>query len=254
MTKSVVIAVASIILSAGVASNPANATEVRFFHPGVTTGFVKTLVPQFENSSGHKVTTAAGTGGALTSRVRKGETADLVIVTTEQVEQLIAERKIVLGTQAAVASVGMGMGVRKGVAKPDISSVDALKRALLAATSIGYPDPAGGAPSGIHAAKMIAGLGLADELKSRIRLYGSGPQTAAALAKGEVELAFSQMTDLVGSDSIVVAGLLPPTFQNTTHLSGGVVAGSRQQDSARALLSFLTSPAAKAVLQQRGFR
>jgi molybdate transport system substrate-binding protein len=100
---------------------------------------------------------------------------------------------------------------------------------------------------------MIAELGLADDLKPRIKLYGSGPQTAAALAKGEVELGMSQMTDLVGRADIIVAGALPAPFQNTTRLSGGIVAVSQHQDPAKALLSFLTSAAARQFLQQRGF-
>jgi molybdate transport system substrate-binding protein len=243
----------SVLTACAFANSLAGAAEIQLLHPGVLTGFVKGITPQFEKSSRHKVTTSVGTGGALTARIQKGEAADIVIVPAEQIEQLIVEKRIVPGTHTVVANVSMGIGVRKGAAKPDISTVEALKRALVAATSIGYPDPASGAVSGIIAAKMIADLGLAGELKPKVRMYGSGLESTAALARGEVELGFGQMTELAGTANIVVAGSLPAPFQNTTRLAGGIVAASKEKDAAKVLLNVLTSPAAKTFLKQGGF-
>ena len=108
------VTLAAISFLSPIGGDRANAAEIRLLHPGVLSGFVKGVVPQFEKSSGHKVTTAAGTGGALTSRIQKGEAADALIVTAEQIEQLITDGKIVSGTQVRVAAIGMGVGVRRG--------------------------------------------------------------------------------------------------------------------------------------------
>jgi molybdate transport system substrate-binding protein len=246
----VLAAISSLSLIAG---GRANAAEIRLLHPGVLTGVVKALVPQFEKSSGHKVTTAAGTGGALTERIEKGEAADVLIVTAGQIKQLAAKGKIIAGTQTNIARLEMGIAVRKGALKPDINSVDSLRRALLAAKTVGYPDPAQGAPSGIHAAKVIAELGLAEELKSKTRMFSSGPELVTALAKGDVELGFAQMTEVAAEPGVILAGALPAPHQNTTQLAGGVVAASQQIDAANALLGFLISPTARSALVARGF-
>jgi molybdate transport system substrate-binding protein len=236
-----------------ISGDRANAADIRLLHPGVLTGFVKATIPEFERSSGHKVTTAAGTGGALTERIEKGEAADVLIVAAGQIKQLTAQGKIVAGTQVGIARLGMGIAVRKGGSKPDISSVDALRRALVAAKSVGYADPAQGAPSGIHAEKVIAELGLAAELKPRIKPYGSGPQLVAAMAKGDVELGFAPMTEIAAEPAIEAAGSLPAQVQSFTQLAGGVVAVSQQIDAAKALLGFLTSATARSALSARGF-
>lgn len=243
----------ALALLSWVANNDANAAEIRFLHPGVLSGFVKVVVPQFEKSTGHKVITAADTGGALTERVQKGEAADVLIVTAGLVKQLTAQGKVVAGTQISIARVTMGIAVRKGAPKPDVGSLEALRHALLAAKSVGYPDPAAGSPSGIHATKVIAELGIAAELKPKTRTFRSGSEFVAALAKGSVEIGFAQMTDVAAEPDVVLAGPLPAPVQSITQLAGGIVATTQQMEAAKALLSFLTSPPARSELTARGF-
>jgi molybdate transport system substrate-binding protein len=147
----------------------------------------------------------------------------------------------------------MGIAVPKGAPKPDVGSLQALRHALLAAKSVGYPDPALGSPSGIHATKVISELGIAAELKPRTRMFGSGSEFVAALSKGDVEIGFAQMTDVAAEPNVAFAGPLPAPVQNITQLAGGIVAASQQIDAAKALLNFLTSPPARSELTARGF-
>lgn len=253
MTRTLCPALAVVWLLSLIVGDGANAADIRLLHPGALTGTVKTLVPRFEKSSGHEVVTVAGTGGALTERVAKGEAADVLIVTAGQIKQLTAQGRIVAGTMVNIARLGMGIAVQKGAPKPDISSVEALRRALLAAKSIGYADPARGAPSGIHAAKVIADFGLAADLKQKTRTFGSGPELIAALAKGEVDLAFGPMTEIAAVSGVELAGALPAPVQDVTQLAGGIVASSQQIEAAKELLNFLTSPNARSELSARGF-
>ena len=210
------------------------------------------LVPQFEKSSGHKVTVEYGTLGAVTDRVMKGEAADVVIVTPAQSEKLLKESRLISGSGAMLAKVGYGVFVRKDAARPDLATVDAFKRTMLAAKSIALGDPAGGGPLGVNSAALMQRLGLADDLKAKTKLVRSGTQVAEAVAKGETEIGIG-----LASDAVVVPGLvaipLPAEIQTYTTYTLGIVASSKQADAAKALIAFLTSPTAKQALAAKGF-
>jgi molybdate transport system substrate-binding protein len=211
-----------------------------------------TLIPVFEKSSGHKVTVAYGTAGAVADRVQKGEAADLVINSVPMIDRLQAQGKVVAGDRVIIAKVGVGAFVSKGAAKPDISSVDAFKRSMLAARSIAYPDPAGGGASGIYVASLLERLGIAAEMKPKTKLSTLGA-LYASVASGEVEIGFNQVSEILAQPTIELAGPLPSVVQNYTQFVPGIVTGSGQTDAARALVTFLYSPAAKTVLKERGF-
>jgi molybdate transport system substrate-binding protein len=210
------------------------------------------LLPQYEKSSGHKVTVEFGTLGAITDRVMKGDAADVVIVTREQNEKLQKEGKLLAGSRAELAKAGYSFFVKTGAARPDLGTVDAFKRAMLAAKSIALGDPAGGGPLGVYSAGLMQRLGFAEELKARIKLVPSGTQVAEAVAKGETEAGIG-----LASDAVVVPGLvaipLPADIQTYTTYTLGIVASSQQADAAKALIAFLTSPAAKQALAAKGF-
>ena len=210
------------------------------------------LLPQFEKSSGHKVTVEYGTLGAITDRVMKGEAADLVIVTGDQNEKLQKEGKVLAGSRAELAKTGYSVFVKSGAARPDLGSVDAFKRTMLAAKSVALGDPAGGGPLGIYSAGLMQRLGLAEDLKPSIKLLPSGTQVADAVAQGESEVGIG-----LASDAVVVPGLvavpLPVDIQTYTTYTLGTVANSKQVDAAKALIAFLTSPAAKQALAAKGF-
>jgi molybdate transport system substrate-binding protein len=233
-------------------STTARAAEVKLLSASALHPAIDALIPDFEKSSGHKITVAYGTAGAVADRVQKGEAADIVISSVPMIDQLQAQGKVVAGDRVIIAKVGVGAFVRKGSAKPDISSVDTFKRSMLAARSIAYPDPAGGGASGIYVASLLERLGIAAEMKSKTKLSTLGT-LYASVASGEVEIGFNQVSEILAQPTVELAGPLPPAIQNYTQFLPGIVTGSRQTDAARDLVTFLYSPAAKTVLKAKGF-
>jgi molybdate transport system substrate-binding protein len=212
------------------------------------------LIPDFENSSGHKVAAAYGNAGAILKRFQDGEAADLMINAAPLMDQLRAQGKVAAGDRIIIAKVGVSAFVRRGAAKPDMSSADAFKRSMLAAKSIIYPDPAGGGASGIYMASLLERLGIAAEMKPKTKLSPSADVLYASVASGDVEVGFNQVSEVLAQSSVVeFAGPLPSAIQNYTEFSPGIVTGSSQADGARALVTFFSSPAAEPVLKAKGF-
>jgi molybdate transport system substrate-binding protein len=211
------------------------------------------MIPEFEKLSGHKVTIGYGTAGAVTGRVQKGEGADVVISAAPLIDQLQAQGKVVAGSRVIIAKVGVGAFVRKGAAKPDISSADTFKRSMLAAKSIAYPDPAGGGASGIYVASLLERLGIAAEMKPKTKLLPPTEVLYASVASGDVEIGFNQISEILAQPTVELAGPLPSEIQNYTQFAPGIVSGSSQIDAGRALVTFLSSPAAQTVLKAKGF-
>jgi molybdate transport system substrate-binding protein len=211
------------------------------------------LIPDFEKSSGHKVTVAYGNAGAIADRFQKGEAADLLINAAPLMDQVRAQGKLVAGDRIIIAKVGVSAFVRKGAAKPDISSADAFKRSMLAARSIAYPDPAGGGASGIYLAKLLERMGIAEEMKPKTSLSPAGSVLYASVASGDVEIGFNQISEVLAQPTVEFVGPLPSEIQNYTQFSPGIVTGTSQADAAGALVVFLSSPAAQAVLKAKGF-
>ena len=145
----------------------ARAAEIKLLSASALHPAIDALIPDFEKSSGHKVTVAYGTAGAVADRVQKGEAADIVTSSVPMIDRLHTLGKVMAGDRVIIAKVGVGVFVRKGAAKPDISSADAFKRSMLAARSIAYPDPAGGGASGIYVASLLQRLGIAAEMKPK---------------------------------------------------------------------------------------
>src|SRR4051812_3688984 len=158
VTSKIVLGLALLGITGGTA---ARAAEIQLLCAVALHPAIDALIPDFEKSSGHKVAVAYGTAGAVADRVQKGEAADIVISSGPMIDRLQAQGKVVAGDRVIIAKVGVGAFVRKGAAKPDISSVDAFKRSMLAARSIAYPDPAGGGASGIYVASLLEQLGIA---------------------------------------------------------------------------------------------
>jgi molybdate transport system substrate-binding protein len=234
------------------AGSTAKAAEIKLLCAVALHPAIDALIPDFEKSSGHKVTIVYGTAGAVADRVQNGEAADIVISSAPMIDRLQAQGKIVAGSRIIIAKVGVGAFVRKGAAKPDISSADAFKRSMLAARSIAYPNPAGGGASGIYVASLLERLGIAAEMKPKTKL--STLETLyASVASGEVEIGFNQVSEILAQPTIELAGPLPLAIQNYTQFSPGIVTGSNQADAARTLVTFLSSPAAQTVLKAKGF-
>src|SRR5829696_1695699 len=239
-------------LSGITVGSTARAAEIKLLPASALHPVIDAVIPDFEKSSGHKVTVAYGTAGAVADRVQKGEAADIVISSVPMIDRLQSQGKVVAGERVIMAKVGVGAFVRKGAAKPDISSVDAFKRSMLAARSIAYPDPAGGGASGIYVASLLEQLGIAADMKPKTKLstletlYGN-------VASGEVEIGFNQISEILAQPTVELAGPLPPEIQNYTQFLPGIITGSSQADAARALVAFLYSPLAKTILKAKGF-
>src|SRR5881227_617584 len=240
-------------LSGITAGSTARAAEIKLLCAVALQPAMVALIPDFEKSSGHKVTIAYGTAGAVADRVQKGEAADIVISSVPLIDQLQAQGKVVADSRVTIAKVGVGVFVRKGAAKPDISSADAFKRSMLAARSIAYPDPAGGGASGIYVASLLERLGIAAEMKPKTKLSSSAEVLYASVATGEVEIGFNQISENLVQPTVELAGPLPSAIQNYTQFAPGIVTDSSQSDAARALVAFLSSPAAQTVLKAKGF-
>ena len=238
------------------AGNTAGAAEIKLLAAvALQPGFI-TLIPDFEKSSGHKVTIAYGTAGAVADRVQKGEAADIVINSWPMIDQLQAQGKVVAGSRVNIAKVGIGVFVRKGGTKPDLASVDGFKRSLLAAKSIAYIDPSSGGASGIYIASLLERLGIAAEMKPKTKLHfppAGAKVLYASVAAGEADMGFNQISEVLAQPTVQFAGGLPSAIQNYTQFAAVIVTGSSQTDAGRALITFLSSPAAQTVLKAKGF-
>src|SRR2546426_671186 len=155
------------------------------------------LAPRFEKASGHKVSITFGLGVAMVKRVQEGEAADLLLAPRSGIDALIKAGKVAPGSDTSLARSSVGIAVRKGAPKPDISTPDALKRALTAAKSISYSNPAFGGASGVHFAKVLERLGIAEEMKAKTKFPPEGGFTARLLAAGEAEMAVQQIGELI---------------------------------------------------------
>jgi molybdate transport system substrate-binding protein len=238
-----------ILLAAAMAiSATAQAADITVLAtPGVKEAYLE-LVPIFERASGNKVaTTWAGTADVM-KRMKAGEVFDAVILASNSLEELTDTGKLMAGSRADFARSLVGVAVRKGSPKPDISSPEALKKTLLAAKSIGISS----GPSGVYLTGLFDRMGLLAELKPKFRTPPSGANIGELVAKGEVEIGFQQVSELIHYPGVDFIGPLPAAVQQTTVFSGGVHAGAREPDAARDFLKFLSAPEHAAVLRKHG--
>ncbi len=205
------------------------------------------LAPQFEKESGHKVVTEWVGMIDIKKRVLAGESVDLVVGSAAAVDELIQARKLAPG-RMDLAKSSVAVAVRAGAARPDISSGDALKRALLAAKSIGLSS----GPSGVYLAGLFERMGIAGQVKGKITQTPPGTPVGPLIARGEVELGFQQLSELLPTKGIDIVGPLPADIQVITVFSAGMHAGAKKQEAAKALVRFLTSAAAAPVLKKKG--
>ena len=209
------------------------------------------LIPEFERAFGHKVVITYGTARAIKDSLLDDGFADVAISTDSVIDDLAQRGRIIPGSRIDVATVGIGLQVRKGALKPDLRSSAALKQALLAATSIGYIDPASGAAAGIHIDRVIRQLGIACDVNSRTRLVGGGA-LVNAVAGGEVEIGLAPISEIVSDARVELVGPLPLEFQEITLLAASLVKGSKEPEAAKSLLQFFETPFANSVLRNKG--
>ncbi len=205
------------------------------------------LVPGFERASGHKVATMWVPTEEMMTRLKGGETVDLVIMSGDRLDELAAHGKIAPGSRVDLARSGVAVAVRAGAPKPDISSPEALKHALLAAKSIACST----GPSGVYLAGLFRRMGIADAIKPRLKQL-QGVPIGAVIASGEAEIGFQQMSELLPVAGIQILGPLPADIQQTTAFSAGLPAGAADTAPAMALVKFFGTPAAASVIRKKG--
>jgi molybdate transport system substrate-binding protein len=230
----------------------AASAEIKAFFPTALRGAITELLRDFESTSGHNVLVTYANIGVITGRVQNGEAADVVLVSPSQIDMLIREGKIVPNSKASVVKAGAGVAVRKGAAKPDISSVEAFKRSLFAAKSISYNDPSTGGPVGIYLVGLFERLGMAQDLKAKTRLSPGAARTLEFVAQGEVEIAITQASEIMVAPGVELVGPLPDAIQNYTVFTAGVLSSSKQVEAATALINHLSSLKAATVYKSQG--
>ncbi|MDQ3668179.1 MAG: substrate-binding domain-containing protein [Acidobacteriota bacterium] len=214
------------------------------------------LGPKFERATGHRLTVSFDSGGVILKRLEAGETVDVVMIPRSGIERLAGAGKLVAGSVTDLAASRVGLAVRKGAPKPDISSPAAFKRALLDAKAIACPDPALGGSSGVHIAKLFERLGIAEALKSKL-VFSSAPGQAATMpgymvATGKADIALHQVQELMAVPGIEIVGPLPGDLQGTFVFSAAIMAGAKEVKAAKALVDFLRTPEARAIIKAKG--
>ncbi|MDR3467944.1 MAG: substrate-binding domain-containing protein [Xanthobacteraceae bacterium] len=231
----------------------AAATEIRVMVSGGLSAAYKELVPQFERASGHTVVTAYGpsmgaTENAIPVRLARGERADVLIMVGDALGTMVAQGKAIGTTRVDLVRSPIGMVVRAGAPKPDISTPEALKQTLLAARSVAYSDSASGLYVGTE---LFARLGIADQMKGKARMIPAEP-VAAGVARGDSELGFQQISELLPVPGVDLVGPLPEPVQKITVFSAAVATGANEPEAAKALIAFLASPGAAPALRKSG--
>ena len=242
---------AAIGIGLGLMAQSATAAEIKVLTTGAFKQVVVALVPEFEKATGHKVVVDNGTVGQLQKRVDDGETFDVLVLSPKGIEDYIKAGKIAPGSNARLAKVGVGVMVKEGAPKPDVSTVDAFKKALLSAKSVGYIDPASGGSSGIYVADLLVKLGIADQIKPKAKLQKGG-HVSDLVKAGEAEIGIHQMSEIVGQPGVTLIGPLPADIQNYTVYAVGLGTGAKEAEAAKAFIKVLTGPSAAGVLKSKG--
>jgi molybdate transport system substrate-binding protein len=228
-----------------------SAGEVKVLTAGAFKQVVVALVPDFEKQTGSKVIVDNDTAGALQKRIEGGEAFDVAVITPAIVDDLTGKGKIAAGTRANLATVGIGVMVKDGAPKPDVSTVEAFKNALLAAKTVAYIDPASGGSSGIYIDKLLERLGIADQVRPKAKLKKGG-YVADLIVSGEAELGVHQISEIIPVKGAALVGPLPKEIQNNTTYAAGLSAFPQNKEAAQALIKIFSGPEAAAVLKSKG--
>jgi len=252
LTARVGVALVGGLALAAIATREGKAAEVKVLTSVALTSALNELAPQFEGATGNKLTVDYGLIVDIRKRVLEGESADVIILSRPAMDELQKQDKLAPDPITNVVGTAVSVAARSGAPKPDISSVDALKRSLIAAKSIVYADPAKGGASGVYFARVLDRLGIADQMKSKTILV-PGAQAADVVAKGEAELGVAQASEIVPVAGAQLVGPLPGEFASMTVFAAGIGVGAKAPDAAKALIQFLTGPTAAPVFRSKGF-
>ena len=227
----------------------AQTTDLRVMVSDGMKTVVEELTPQIEHATGRKLAAQFNSSKNLRDKIQAGEPFDAAILTSDVLDDLIKQGKIAAAGRAEISRTGMGMGVRAGVPKPDISTPDALKRTLLAAKSISF-NPTGA--SAAHTYDMFARLGITDAVKSKLILDAEAGRPQMNVAGGKAELVISLLPEIKFFPGVDLVGPIPPDFQSYINFAAGIATNAQDKDGAKALIQFITGAAVVPVLKAKG--
>jgi molybdate transport system substrate-binding protein len=229
----------------------AGAAELKVYSTIGVKSAIEELAPKFEKATGNKLNISWGLISGFTKKAQEGDVPDVLIVSKASIDSLTKDGKIAGG--ATLGSSIFAFGVKHGAPKPDISSVDALKKTLLAAHAIGYTDPAAGGASGVYFSKMIEKLGIAAEIKAKSKFPPPAGFVGTLLTSGQVDLAFQSKPELTTTEGVDVVGPPPGDLGHSNTFAVGIGAKSPNSAAGAAFIKFLTTPDAQAVFKAKGF-
>jgi molybdate transport system substrate-binding protein len=243
----------AIVVALLVATAAANAAEINAFISTAIKAATDELLPPFERATGHTIRASYAPSGALIPRFDLGEPVDVFLTDSTAIDELIKRGKVV-ADRTDLARTGIGIAVRKGAPKPDVSSAEALKRALLAAKSVGHAAPSGGSITAAHIQGVFRRLGIAAEMAPKVKLAAGGPngRVSVLVSSGEAEIGLQQVSELLSNPEVEVIGMLPAELQQITIYSAGVTTSAREVEAAKALIKALTAPSAAVIYKAKG--
>jgi molybdate transport system substrate-binding protein len=230
----------------------ANAAEIKVLSFVALTSALDELAPVFERTSGNKLVVDYGVAAQLKEQFLAGAAADVLILTRQLMDDLQKQGNVTAGSLTNLGGTAVAVAVRAGAPKPDISSVEAFKRALVSVKSVVYADPAKGGASGVYFSRIVDRLGLTEQLKAKTILV-PGAQAAEVVARGEAELGIAQTSEIVPVSGAELLGPFPGEIASVTVFTAGINAGSKMPEANKALIQFLTGPVAASILKSKGF-
>jgi molybdate transport system substrate-binding protein len=231
----------------------AQATPVRVLGTGAVAASARDLANAFAARGGREVVLATANAGVAARRLREGEAADLMLNSADQVGRLAADGLLDGTTTRELGRMLIGVAVREGAPRPDISTEAALRAAILAAPTIAHSDPATGATAGTHAARLVERLGLAEQMRPRTLVFPGGGAAVQAVAEGRAALAITQVSEIIAVPGAALVGPLPDSAQLVTPYLGAVATRATDREGAAAFLAFLTGPEGQARFRAAGF-
>ena len=234
------------------AASQANAAELTLLVGGSMATPFREIGADFSHNTGNKLNFIVDTTGALQKRMRAGETADIIMISAQGMDQLEHEQLILSGSRIELATANIGVSVRSGANAPDLSTPDAFKHAMLAARSIALVDPKAGGTSGIYLDGLFRKLGIADEIRRKAVLVSVGSSVADAVASGKAELGLTFISEMLPNKGVKIAGALPDAIQSTTVYVVAIPASSSHKDEARAFMAMISSPSAWPSITEAG--
>jgi len=244
--RSIAAQAAALLLALG---SVAQAAEIKVLSSNAVKSVLEELAPQFEKATQNHIAFAFDTAAALKGQIEKGAVFDLAILTDAGIDDLIKQGKIAGATRTALARSGIGVAVRKGAPKPDISTTEAFKRTLLATKSVGMVEQGA---SGIYLKGLFQRLGIADDLKPKLKMIEAKVGAGGAVSNGDVEIGMTQIPEILSFPGAELVGPLPAEIQNYTDFAAGVGANAKESGGAAAFLKFLATPGSVAVIKAKG--